>query len=53
MPLNMKFHLEVIAFPPNFNDIGNTCSIEEAGSDISITVTVRNFLALADMIKHQ
>ena len=39
-PLNVKFHLEVIAFQPNFNDIPNKCLPEEAGTDITLEITV-------------
>ena len=39
-PLNVKYHLEVIAYKPTFNDIQNKCSPEEAGTDITVTITV-------------
>ena len=38
--LGVKFHLEIVAFQPTFYDIGNDCTVGDAGNDISITVTV-------------
>ena len=38
--LNVKFHLEIVAFQPTFYDIGNDCSVGDAGKDITVTVTV-------------
>ena len=44
--LNVRFHLEIIAFQPSFYDIVNACTAADAGQDISITVTVSLLLPL-------
>ena len=38
--LSVRFHLEIVAFQPTFYDIGNECSVGDAGKDITVTVTV-------------
>ena len=35
-----RYHVEYYGYKPTFYDIGNTCSLAEAGSDITTTVTV-------------
>jgi hypothetical protein len=38
--LGVKFLLEIVCFQPTFYDIGNDCSVGDAGKDITVTVTV-------------
>ena len=40
VPLDVKFHLEIIAFQPSFYDIGNVCGTEDAATDVTVTITV-------------
>ena len=36
-----RYHVEYYGYKPTFYDIGNTCSLDQAGSDITTTVTVQ------------
>ena len=40
-PLNVKYHIEVLGFQPNFNDISNKCEKDEAATDVQLTIIVR------------
>ena len=38
--MDVKFHLEIVGFQPTFYDIGNTCTEDNAGNDVTVDVEV-------------
>ena len=42
--LGKRYHLEYIGYKPTFYDIGNTCTLDQAGTTITSTIQVENLL---------
>ena len=49
--MDVKFHLEIVGFQPTLYDIGNTCTEDNAGNDVTVDVEViRESLLLSFLI---